>query len=169
MLERAIGYPASGWLPKEWIWYRQTGLAQRAECCGIFRGCAVGFINYYADLAARLLNDPRNRTGLKTLREKAGHMILIEQYLLTACLQYHRHRAGSPFSEVEIGYVFKSIAEVYRPENATAAGFTHLAAGAKRNPHVARAMERRVRQDLPEHYARCERLRRGVVSQAFVA
>jgi hypothetical protein len=167
-LEHALRFPARGWLPKEWIWYRrQSAAAPRAECCGIFGGCAVDFINHYAETALRLLRDARNRAGLRTFPGKIGHMILIEQYLLTACIEYHREHRQSPFHGIEIRYVFNTIGEAFRPECATAAGFTHLAAGAKRSARVARDLERRVRDELPDHYERCENLLRRQFSEAL--
>jgi hypothetical protein len=40
-------------------------------------------------------------------------------------------------------------------------GFTHLIAGAKRNPQVAKTLERRVQRDYPEYYDRCIKLGRS--------
>ncbi len=64
-------------------------------------------------------------------------------------------RKRSPFCGIEIRYLFETWEDVFRPERATEAGFTHLAAGAKSNLRVAGHLERRVREDLPGHYERC--------------
>jgi len=153
-LECALGWPMHGWLPREWLWYRR-GASLRAQCCGIFGGRRLDFIQHYADSAKRLLNDRRNRAALRINNGKNEQMLLLEQYLLSACLEYHRERKRSPFCGIEIRYVFENWEDAFRPERATEAGFTHLAAGAKRSLHVARHLERRVQQDLPEHYERC--------------
>ncbi|MEO8662548.1 MAG: DUF6734 family protein [Bryobacteraceae bacterium] len=144
-LEEAL--TSSGWLPREWLWYRKQTAEQRAECCGIFGGCDLEFIQKYAAKALRLALDPRNR-GLANLHGRIGHMILLEQYLLTACLEYRG---------VRIEYLFESMADAYQPGRAAELGYTHLAAGAKRNPRIARELERRVASDLPRHYERCLR------------
>lgn len=160
-LEGALGRPERGWLPKEWLWYRRAASQPRAECCGIFGGCRVDFIQHYADLARRLVADRRNHAALRSYVGKPGQMILLEQYLLSACLEYHRDRKRSPFCGIEIRYLFKSFEEAFHPERATEAGFTHLAAGAKRNQRVARHLELRVRQDLPDYYERCANYLQG--------
>lgn len=154
-LETAIGWPRRGWLPPEWIWYGPV--AERAECCGIFGGNRVDFIRHYADSALRLVLGQENRAELARVRGKIGQMILAEQYLLTACFEYHRSRPESPFRDVTIGYVFDTPEKPYQPEYATEAGYTHLASGAKKDDRVCRHLEVRVRQDLPDHYERCLR------------
>jgi hypothetical protein len=152
-LEGAVGWPRRGWLPREWLWYRSSA-SLRAQCCGIFGGRRVDFIQHYADTAKRLVADRRNR-ALGIRQGKTGQMLLLEQYLLSACLEYHRVRKRSPFCGIEIRYLFETWEDVFRPERATEAGFTHLAAGAKGSLRVARHLERRVREDLPGHYERC--------------
>jgi len=155
-LERAVRGDARGWLPPEWTWYGGAK-SPRAECCGIFGGRHLEFIQHYADTAFKLVTNPRNRAALRLLSGKIGHTILIEQYLLSACLEYHRQRSRSPYRGIQIRYVFDRIEDAYHPENAATVGFTHLAAGAKRNARVCRDLEQRVRQDLPEYYDRCLR------------
>jgi len=152
-LECAVWWPRRGWLPREWLWYRSSA-SLRAQCCGIFGGRRVDFIQHYADTAKRLVADRRNR-ALRIRQGKTGQMLLLEQYLLSACLEYHRVRKRSPFCGIEIRYLFENWEDVFRRERATEAGFTHLAAGAKSNLRVAGHLERRVREDLPGHYERC--------------
>jgi hypothetical protein len=152
-LEGAVGWPRRGWLPREWLWYRGSA-SPRAPCCGIFGGRRVDFIQHYADTAKRLVADRRNR-ALRIHQGKTGQMLLLEEYLLSACHEYHRVRKRSPFCGIEIRYLFETWEDVFRPERATEAGFTHLAAGAKRSLRVARHLERRVQEDLPGHYERC--------------
>ena len=82
-------------------------------------------------------------------------MILAEQYLLTACIDYHHDRPGSPFADVSIDYLFPDLAAAYRPEAASEAGYTHLAAGAKQNGRACRLIEARVKELLPAFHERC--------------
>jgi len=147
----------NGWIPREWRWYRGARPSWRAECCGIFGGTRTDFIRHYAGRALRMASDPRNRERLDGLPGKEGHMILLEQFLLSACLDYHAGRAASPFADVRIGYVFDRLDLAYSADAAEAAGFTHLAAGAKRDRRVCRDLEWRVQTDLPEFYERCRR------------
>lgn len=148
----------SGWLPDEWRWYRQSPGPWRAECCGIFGGSDVAFIQNYARLALRMLMDPRNAPLLRPMTDKPSHMILAEQYLLTACIEYSRSQSRGALPEIEIGYLFPDIATAYRPEAAAAAGYTHLAAGAKRDGRACRQIEARVREWLPDYHERCCRV-----------
>ena len=148
-------------LPVEWTWYRRARADWRAECCGVFGGARVDFIQHYAAEALKIATDARNRPGLARLGDKIGHMILLEQYLLSACLEYHAEQPGSAFSDVHIRYVFEGVEQAYDPSAAQAAGYTHLAAGTKRNRRVCRDLERRVRQDLPRFYERCRERAHG--------
>ena len=154
-LEEVLGHPSAGWLPKEWVWYRRQKSNQRAECCGVVGGTRLDFINEYASSVLRLVADPRNSTSFQSSSRKAAHMFLIEEYILTACLEYHRRRRRSPYYGIEIRYMFPTLEDAYNPEYTTRAGFTHLAGPAKKDAALARRLEERVRQDLPRFYERC--------------
>jgi hypothetical protein len=155
VLERMLGASGDIWLAEEWRWYRQTPGPWRAECCGIFGGRHTEFIHHYASQACRLLEDPANAAALDAMTDKHAHMILSEQYLLTACVEYHRSHPSSRFHGVGLRYLFDDIARVYHDGAAQQAGFTHLASGTKRNARVCRDLEARVRTDLPAYYQRC--------------
>lgn len=153
--ERAIAWTADGWLPKEWLWYRRNAANQQGQCCGVFGGARVDFINHYARTALRLVADPLNRGSLQLMPRKADHMFLIEEYVLTACVAYHQERKRSPYRGIEIRHVFATMEDAFRSDRAREAGFTHLAGGAKRNAQISRNLELRVQHDLPEYYERC--------------
>jgi len=153
-IENVIG---DGWLPPEWSWYRQRPKTE-SQCCGVFGGNRVDFIKHYARTALRIVRDPKNRSAMKLLPEKSRHMLVIEQYMLTACLEYHRTQKQSPYSGIEIRHVFATLDEALSPHGPRRAGFTHLAAGAKRNRRVSRDLENRVRRELPEFYEHCTNL-----------
>jgi hypothetical protein len=146
-LEAAVS-KTNGWLPKEWQWYRHHYPGtQYAICCGIFGGHDLDFIHRYARLGFELL-DRADRGARSTLEKKGEHMILIEQFLLAATLEYERAVLRSTR---EVGYVFAS-PERARPRRI---GFTHLIAGLKKNPAVIAKLEDRVRSNYPETYERC--------------
>ncbi|MDQ1300493.1 MAG: hypothetical protein QG637_411 [Chloroflexota bacterium] len=147
-----------GWLPPEWLWYRTRPAPWRAECCGIFGGNDIDFVRHYAASAIRLLAGHLNFARLRGMRDKPSHMILAEQYLLTACIEHHRADPNSPFNDVAIAYLFDDLATAYSPGAAVAAGYTHLAAGAKRDGRACRQIESRVRELLPAYYDRCCRV-----------
>ena len=138
---------ASGWLPEEWTWYsaRRIGLAL---CCGILGGSRVDFLRHYADLAIRVIEHPANRTALPD-EEKVDHSVLVEQYLLAACLDFHAAHPDSPFSAVEARCLFPTADASRDPEAARRAGYTHLIGAAKADPAIARRLEARVRRDYP--------------------
>jgi Family of unknown function (DUF6734) len=121
-----------GRLPEEWHWYaKQSGNA--ALCCGIF--------------------DPCNQRVWPALGVRDN--ILVEQYFLSACLQYHQRSPGSPYAAIAAGYLFDSSADAFDPECAARAGYTHLIGDAKNNRNIAARLEQRVRSDYPEYYERC--------------
>jgi len=149
---------AGGWLPDEWRWYRAAGQGQSAICCGIVGGHRMDFLHHYAAQALRLIDHPANRPHWSRLSDKIGHNVLFEQYLLAACLQYHRDRPGSPFRDLDINYLFESSDSAYDPNNAARLGYSHLIAGAKRNTRLAQRLEQRVMRDYPKLYERCLRI-----------
>lgn len=157
VFEAAIDRQWDGWLPREWVWYRHSGLPQRAESCGILGGNRVDFLHHYADRAISLMEHPGNRAAWDQISDKVSHNILFEQYLLAACVEHHRHHPDSPFHDVSIEYVFPSAGHAFSQRAAAEAGYTHLIASSKRNPKIAAALEARVAADYPESYERCDR------------
>lgn len=152
--ESRIGGHPGGWLPEEWRWYRRSGRPQRAECCGLLGGTRTDFIAHYARAGIRLVTAPANRRVLDGLAEKERHNILFEQYLLAACVEYHRERPDSPYRGVGIRYVFDDPSLAFDAERAGQLGFTHVM-GEKANPAFADRLERRVLRDHPDDHARC--------------
>jgi hypothetical protein len=144
-----------GRLPREWEWYRaQYGDVQKAICCGIFGGNRIDFINYYADTAIQLLEREENAPILGRMSLKEQHVVLLEQFLLAACIEYHRG-PYSRFGRLEAEYLFHCMDDAYHC--ARVIGFTHLIGDAKNNPMVARCLEERVQAVSPELYARALR------------
>lgn len=145
---------AGGWAPDEWRRATARNFA-RAVCCGILGGTAVDFLTYYADLAIRMIQHPRNRAAWASLENRVGDNILFEQYLLAACLDHHGRRRGSPFRGVRAEYLFESSDDAFHELTAVAAGYTHLIGEAKKDPEIATRLEARVQRDYPELHERC--------------
>jgi hypothetical protein len=145
---------ADGWAPPEWHW-SVASRRNNAACCGIFGGSDLGFVTYYADLAVRMIEHPRNQIVWANRADNICDNILVEQYLLLACLDFHRQHPGSAYAGVEIGYLFASSDEAFDDEAAALAGYTHLIGGAKSNVELARRLEARVQRDYPAYYERC--------------
>lgn len=141
-----------GWLPEEWAWYRSSGLPQRAESCGIFGGTDIKFIKYYAKLAMEMITHPANSTVWNALSENVERNILVEQYLLSACIEYQKNHSNKKFSTIAIEYLFNSMDDAFNPANASEAGYTHLIADSKKDKKIADDLDRRVKKDFPEAY-----------------
>jgi hypothetical protein len=146
----------NGWLPEEWNWYlaRQRNLAY---CCGIVGGNRVDFLTHYADRAIEMAINPRNQVAFDQMENKPGDCLLIEQYFLAACLEYHQHTENSPFRDVTVECLFDSPTAAFSSDQATQMGYTHLIGAAKRDATIAKRLEKRVAQDYPAHYACCLR------------
>jgi hypothetical protein len=146
-----------GWMPDEWEWYASIGRWRRAVCCGVFGGNNLDFIRHYANTAFALAEHPQNQSAWASLPDKTDDNILFEQYLLSACINYHRHKSDSPFHGIDIRYLFSSWAEAFRAEVAAELGYTHLIGGAKRNSRLAARLAKRVESEYPEFYERIVR------------
>jgi hypothetical protein len=104
-LDRASDNAAGSWLPDEWRWYRQMS-NRRGENCGIFGGNRIDFINKFASASLRLIDEPANHRQLELLDDKPILMLVIEQYLLSAFIEYHTVSAVLPSGSVRIKYLF---------------------------------------------------------------
>lgn len=144
-----------GWLPEEWQWYQSRGSIQQAECCGIFGGNAIDFINYYADLAIRTIEHDVNRSVWQTMDDGIERNILLEQYLLSACISHRNHHQDLYRQPIAMEYLFASEEDAFNAEKSAAAGYTHLIADTKRDAVIADNLEQRVKKDYPEAYRHC--------------
>jgi len=151
-LEYWIG-AGGGWLPLEFSHYVHPQGVLRAENCGILGGARVDFITHYARQALEIIRHPGNQPLWPGLEHKDAHFVLIEQYFLAACVEFHRSHPESEFSGITIEYLFPSQSAALR--DADAVGYTHLLASAKRHGGALERLERRVRDLYPEQYRRC--------------
>lgn len=146
-------------LPAEWEWSRSRAVSHfREENCGILGGTRVDFIRYYAGLAVDLLMRPDHRPAWAMLAEKAGYNPILEQFVLSACLDFHRFHPDSPFRGIGIRYLFSSIVEAFDGQTAEHLGYTHLMGDAKSNAFMMHHLERRMQQEDMRFYQRCVRL-----------
>lgn len=142
-----------GWLPEELAAYAPRGGMHQAFCCGLFGGCNLDFIRYYAEQALRFVEEPKNRNVWRHMLDRNALNMVFEQYFLAACLEYHRGRKGSPFAGVEIQCLFRDFSDAF--QRAGQMGFTHLLGPAKQDPLILARLEKRVQTDYPAFYERC--------------
>ncbi len=148
-------------LPAEWEWTRSRSLHNFREAnCGIMGGNRVDFIQYYASLSLDLMLNPAHAPAWAEFSDLSGYMMILEQFLLDACFQFHRSHPQSPFRGMYMRYRFPSFGEAYNQEAAARAGFTHLLGDAKRDPAVSRRLEQRTEQEDSSFYRHCLQLSR---------
>jgi len=147
-------------LPIEWEWARSKDTLYTAENCGILGGANVAFLRYYAQMAADLVINPKYAAAWSLGYDRRRHTILIEQFLASACAQYHRFHPGSPYRGVHFQRLFPTH-PLYDPASSARMGYTHLICGAKSNPEVARRIEERVRREDPAYFRRCVQVSQG--------
>jgi hypothetical protein len=148
-------HSVGGWVPEELVHCVPVDGVLRGACCGIIGGRRLDFIRYYAELALRLVDHPRNAPAWPLLGNKQLFTTVLEQYLLEACVRFQQSE-GAPFRGVEMHYLFDSVDEAYA--RAAAAGFTHLIGGAKRDAGLLARIESRVRREYPAMYRRADRV-----------
>jgi len=155
LFEELIHAHTQGWVPDEWAWYRQhTGHVQKAICCGILGANNLAFVKHYTNQVLNTLHHPHNKDRLATAVSLRAFSILLEQYTLTTCIDYHQAREGSLFKDISMNYLFKSTLDAY--SEASEKGFTHLMLGNKRNTRFfADWLVRTVKKRYPEYYERC--------------
>ena len=146
-----------GVLPVEWEWARSQGPGLTAENCGILGGHDLAFLRHYAETALALVERPENNAGWMQHPHKWRFTYIVEQFLLSACLGYHRFHPTSPHKGVRAHYLFRSWDEARNPNLAAKVGFTHLMGESKRAPVVMQRLADRVRRDWPDYFRRCER------------
>lgn len=149
-------------LPVEWEWAAsRQAVSFREENCGILGGTRVDFLRHYAEAAINLITDPQYACVWKELHHKDGFNQILEQFLLSCCIDYHRIAPESPFRGVNVRYIFPTWGEACHPEAASRAGFTHLLGDAKAHPAIMARMERRMEQLDPGFLRHCERVARS--------
>jgi hypothetical protein len=145
-------------LPLEWEWARSNRSHYPAENCGILGASHVEFLRYYARTAVDLVLRPENALAWSRLKDKRAYSVVLEQFFLSACVDFHGLQPASPYQGVRIGHLFPAGKNAFDPNDAARVGFTHLIGGAKSHPAVGRRLEERVRRENPAHLRRCEQV-----------
>jgi hypothetical protein len=146
-------------LPVEWVWARSHwGNLLYEENCGVVGGNDTDFLRYYAGVALDLVLNPLNAPGWEAVTDSSALTMLIEQFLLTACAEYHRSNPRSSFRGINISHLFPSQEAAFNPAYASRVGFTHLLGDSKRDPRVTLRLEQRVESEDPAFYRRCVEL-----------
>jgi hypothetical protein len=146
-------------LPVEWQWASSRCTTWfREDNCGILGANNVDFIRHYAETALQMVGDPAHRALWDELPNKSGYTMLIEQFLLACCIDYHRIAPESPYRGVNIRYLFPSTDEAYNSNTAARFGYTHLQGDSKTHPEVMARLERRVAQLDPAFHRHCSRI-----------
>jgi len=157
-VEYAFAQEGAG-LPVEWQWARSRERTFfREENCGILGGSQVDFLRHYARTAAGLVLRPEHAAAWSRLPDKRCYNMIVEQFFLSACVEYHRCHPASLYRGVWIDHVFPSWDRAFEISHAARAGFTHLLGDMKSHPEVCRRLEERVRREDPAYFRRCEKL-----------
>jgi hypothetical protein len=152
-------------LPPEWRWYRShpagggprsPGAIYREANCGIVGGTNPALIGHYARLALSLALDSANAPAWAAMPFDGMLNMTLEQFLLAACVDYHRFAPSSPFRGSYLRYLFQTWQEAFSPAAARRAGYTHQLGPAKQHPETTSRRADRVRAEDPSFYARCQ-------------
>jgi hypothetical protein len=146
-------------LPAEWEWARShwDPVMHQANC-GIVGGMNAEFLRYYAGLALDIVLNSRYAATWRNLAGRPELNMIIEQFMLSACLEFHRSDPGSEYRGIQARYLFPSSQAAFDARYAARLGFTHLIADAKSDARVARQLEERVRREDRDFYRRCVEL-----------
>jgi hypothetical protein len=148
---------SSATLPVEWQWAlsKEDPLLRQANC-GIVGGTQVDFLRYYSQTALSLVFGQSTAAAWGRIVHKSN--TALEQFFLSACVDFHRHHPESPYRGVHLKYLFPSWEDASNPNIATRVGYTHLQFIAKANPAVGKRIEERMRRDDPGFLRHCERI-----------
>lgn len=158
-LEQELVFENEGWLPKEWLWYRAIFPDfLKAFCCGIYGGNRLDFIHHCADLALDIIEHPINKKILEKSidQHKQLYIMLFEQFLPAACYEYYFDNKYSQFKDLKVESLFSCIEDAYF--RASRLGFTHMIAGSKSNTFLTQRLIKRVSNNYPEFFERCEQM-----------
>jgi hypothetical protein len=146
-------------LPAEWEYgVSQAGPLFREESCGILGANHVEFVRHYAQTSIDMVMNRAHAPAWAELHNKDGFNMLIEQFWLAACVDYHRYAPESPFRGVRIHRLFSSMDEAFNPQASARMGFTHLLGDSKAHPEISARLERRVAEIDPAFHRHCRRV-----------
>lgn len=143
--------------PVEWLW-ASSRIANgfRKENCGIVGGTRADFLRHYALSALKMVTDPANAAAWRELTVKSNYNMLVEQFLLAACVDYHAIHPRSVYRGIGIRYLFANWAQAHDRRASALAGYTHvLGPFAKQDHDVTQRLEHRVFELDPCLAQRC--------------
>ena len=141
-----------GWIPDELDAYTTVGGTMTAENCAVIGGRRTDFIAAYADASISMLEHGANAHAWALRRPMMPDMLIFEQHMLAAFLQFHVGRPGSPFCDVHVARYFPDEYLAFHTSND--AGFTHLISRAKDDPALIARLDRRVQREHPALHER---------------
>ena len=144
----------NGWIPPELDAQFPFGGAMRSENCALLGGARTDFLAHYARQAIRLTDHPANQAVWARRRSAMGDMVIFEQQMLAACIDYHRGCEASPYAGISVGYMFPSEPDAF--QRGGSAGFTHLISAAKHDGAVRARLAARVAREFPALHARVQ-------------
>lgn len=156
VLEKEI-MKTNGWLPAEWRWFRANRTRLHGVCAGLLGGQRVEFLRYAAQLAFDIINHNENRAVWRAIRRKTFLMPVLEEFLMAACIEYHRNAAtNSPFAGIKPAYLFENETDVYKPEFAVGIGYSHISGNIKHRRGIMPLVEQFVGENDPLQRCRCK-------------
>lgn len=146
-----------GRLPAEWR-FATSRITDgfREENCGVVGGTRADFLRTYALTALALALAPANAAAWAELSPSDNYNMVVEQFLLAACIDFHAINPCSVFRGVEMHYLFSSWEEAHDRRASAEAGFSHLLGPfAKQDLDITTRLERRVETLDPALARRC--------------
>lgn len=143
-----------GVLPVEWKWARQLfNNHQSAIACGFFGGSHLDFIHYYASEMVKTITNLQPLLATTSPADSLQQVLMVEQFFLSALLNYHQSQPNSKFSNLRIAYLFPSLESALQSTNQY--GYTHLIGPVKNNPVIQARIEEKVAANYPKFYKAC--------------
>jgi hypothetical protein len=153
-------------LPVEWEWMRKERGLIPSQNCGILGGGHIEFLRYYSRTALDLALRSEYAAAWSRIHDKRNHNLVIEQFFLAACAEFHGSNPTSPYAGVRIDSLFPSWDSCFDPKRTARIGFTHLMT-AKSHPAVASRLEDRVRRENPAYFRRCRQIHQTMPPSAW--
>jgi hypothetical protein len=145
-------------LPAEWEYVRSKNTRLIAENCGILGGTNVEFLRYYSQAAMQLIVNRRFSPAWSRIADKKPYNVVMEQFFLSACVEFHRHHLTSPYRGVTVKHLFRSWQEAYDGNHAARLGYTHLLGESKASIVIGKRLEERVRREDSAFLRVCHRV-----------
>lgn len=149
-------------LPVEWQWARSRNESRFGlHNAGILGGTRQDFLRHYSQTAVDLVMRPGHAPAWERSVSSISPgwaAVIVEEFTLYVCLEYHRWNPTSAYRGVRIEHLFPSWDAAYDARQSARVGYTHLMGNAKSHPTIARRLEERVRREDPAYFRRCQQI-----------